>query len=207
MNRVNDIIKELDTQIEPLREQKIKALKYFDLTDELKNLDISLITYDIEHLNEKYTEDKKKVEELSNELTNISVSYNKYDVEITNLKNNINKINNDINTKQQELIEITTKVEQINGEKNIILERKKYEVDNTKLHNQVLELKEQQLSLNNELDSIKLNIKDIENKLEEENNKKLPYYYWYMIQKILRMTAIESCNYLVMIFLTILILI
>ena len=173
MNRVNDIIKELDTQIEPLREQKIKALKYFDLTDELKNLDISLITYDIEHLNEKYTEDKKKVEELSNELTNISVSYNKYDVEITNLKNNINKINNDINTKQQELIEITTKVEQINGEKNIILERKKYEVDNTKLHNQVLELKEQQLSLNNELDSIKLNIKDIENKLEEENNKKL----------------------------------
>ena len=94
MNRVNDIIKELDTQIEPLREQKIKALKYFDLTDELKNLDISLITYDIEHLNEKYTEDKKKVEELSNELTNISVSYNKYDVEITNLKNNINKINN-----------------------------------------------------------------------------------------------------------------
>ncbi len=173
MNRVNDIIKELDTQIEPLREQKIKALKYFDLTDELKTLDISLITYDIEHLNEKYTEDKKKVEELSNELTNISVSYNKYDVEITNLKNNINKINNDINTKQQELIEITTKVEQINGEKNIILERKKYEVDNTKLHNQVLELKEQQLSLNNELDSIKLSIKDIENKLEEENNKKL----------------------------------
>ncbi len=173
MNRVNDIIKELDTQIEPLREQKIKALKYFDLTDELKTLDISLITYDIEHLNEKYTEDKKKVEELSNELTNISVSYNKYDVEITNLKNNINKISKDINTKQQELIEITTKVEQINGEKNIILERKKYEVDNTKLHNQVLELKEQQLSLNNELDSIKLSIKDIENKLEEENNKKL----------------------------------
>lgn len=37
MERVNDIIKELEVQVEPLREQKIKALKYFDLTNELKN--------------------------------------------------------------------------------------------------------------------------------------------------------------------------
>ena len=30
MDRVNDIVKELEVQVEPLREQKIKALKYFD---------------------------------------------------------------------------------------------------------------------------------------------------------------------------------
>ena len=38
MNRVTDIIKELEVQVEPLREQKIKALEYLGLNDELKDL-------------------------------------------------------------------------------------------------------------------------------------------------------------------------
>ena len=66
---------------------------------------------------------------------------------------NINKLNNEISRKQQELIDITTKVEKINSQKEIIIERKKYEVDNVKLHNQVLEFKEEQLRINNDIES------------------------------------------------------
>ena len=71
MQRVEDIIKELEIQVEPLREQKIKALKYFDLQDELKDLEISYIAYDIKNINDKFTENKEKIEKLKEEITNI----------------------------------------------------------------------------------------------------------------------------------------
>ena len=173
MNRVNDIIKELEVQVEPLREQKIKALKYFDLSDELKNLEISSIVYDIDNINAKYNANKEKAEALKEEISNIAISNNKYEIKIEEYKNKINKLNTDISNKQQELINITTKVERINSQKEIILERKKYDVDNTKVHNQIIELKEEALKVTNEIDSLKLEATNIENKCKELNSDKV----------------------------------
>ena len=173
MNRVNDIIKELEVQVEPLREQKIKALKYFDLSDELKNLEISSIVYDIDNINAKYNANKEKAEALKEEISNIAISNNKYEIKIEEYKNKINKLNTDISNKQQELINITTKVERINSQKEIILERKKYDVDNTKVHNQIIELKEEVLKVTNEIDSLKLEATNIENKCKELNSDKV----------------------------------
>ena len=173
MNRVNDIIKELEVQVEPLREQKIKALKYFDLSDELKNLEISSIVYDIDNINAKYNANKEKAEALKEEISNIAISNNKYEIKIEEYKNKINKLNTDISNKQQELINITTKVERINSQKEIILERKKYDVDNTKVHNQIIELKEEVLKVTNEIDSLKLEAANIENKCKELNSDKV----------------------------------
>ena len=172
MDRVNDIIKELEVQVEPLREQKIKALKYFDLSDELKNLEISYITNEIETINEKYTNNKNRIEELKNEITNITLSNNKFEIKIEEYKNNINKLNLLISNKQQELMDITTKSEKINSQKEIILERKKYEVDNVKLHNQVIELKEQELKLQNDIEALKLNISNLVNNYNNLNTNK-----------------------------------
>ena len=167
MQRVQDIINELEVQIEPLKEQKEKALKYFDMQEELKELEISSITNDIKVINEKYLSNKKRIEILKEELTNISLNTNKSEIKIEEYRNNINHLNNDISNYQQKLIDISTKVEKINSQKEIIIERKKYEVDNVKLHNQVLELKEQQLKINNDISDLNLVINDL-----KEKNKK-----------------------------------
>lgn len=172
MNRINDIIKELEVQVEPLRQQKIKALKYFDLSEELRNSEVALITNDIEKINEKYITSKKRVELLTNEINDISVTNNKYEAKIEMLKNELNKINIEINSKQQYLIDLTAKVERINSQKEILLERKKYEVDNAKLHNQILELQEEILKTNNEIDKIKLVIDNLTNKYNGLDNDK-----------------------------------
>ena len=167
MQRVEDIIKELEIQVEPLREQKIKALKYFDLQDELKDLEISYIAYDIKNINDKFTENKKNIEKLKEEITNISLSSNKSEIKIEEYKSEVNKLTNEISSKQQELLDLSTNVEKINSKKEIIIERKKYEVDNSKLHNQILELKEQKLQLNNNISEIKLAIDNLSSKKEE----------------------------------------
>ena len=73
MSRINDIISELETQIEPLREQKIKTIEYLDLNDELRELEISLITHDITEINSKYQSDKDKIDNLNKEKIKIFI--------------------------------------------------------------------------------------------------------------------------------------
>ena len=173
MNRVNDIIKELEVQIEPLKEQKHKALEYLSLTDELKDLEVALITSDITNINKTYQENKEKIEILNNEINDIKVNNNDIEVKIEQYKTNINKLDDEIKNKQHELLEKTSEVEKINSQKEIILERKKYELDNNKLHNNLIELKEQELKLQNEINLINLEVTNKQNelnKLTEEKN-------------------------------------
>ena len=63
---------------------------------------------------------------------------------------------------------MTSNVEKINAKKQIILERKKYEVEDTKLHDSLISLKEEELNLNNTIDNYKNEIL-----IKEEENKNL----------------------------------
>lgn len=172
MNRVSDIIKELEVQIEPLKEQKHKALEYLNLADELKDIEVALITSDITNINKTYHENKEKIEKLQNEINDIKVTNNDTEVKIEQYKNNINNLEIELKEKQQELLNKTSEVEKINSQKEIILERKKYELDNNKLHNNLIELKETELKLQNEINSLKIDITNKQNELNNLNDEK-----------------------------------
>lgn len=172
MKRVEDIVKELEIQVEPLRIQKQKALEYFDLSDRLKNLEVALVTEDITNLNRKYQENKERVNALNIELAGISTHNTKFETQIVEYKQKEEEIANKVNSLQKSLLEITTKAEKINSQKEILLERKKYEVDDVKLHNTVLELKEDELKYSNELKSYELEIENILRELENYRVKK-----------------------------------
>ncbi len=172
MKRVEDIVKELEIQVEPLREQKQKALEYIDLSDKLKNLEVALVTEDITNLNEKYQSNKERVNALTLELASISTHNSKFEAQIVEFKQKEQEIVDKVNALQKSLLEITTKAEKINSQKEILLERKKYEVDDTKLHNTILELKEAELKYENELKSYELEIENIIRELESYRSKK-----------------------------------
>lgn len=164
MNRVGDIIKELEIQVEPLHEQKRRAMEYIELAENLKQLEVALITNDITTINDKYQENKKRIDILNDELANISTNNTKFEVQIEEYKINQQNILNKIATAQKELLSLTEKVEKINSQKEILLERKKYEVDDIKLHNNLLELKELELTYQRELSAYQ---NDIDNILKE----------------------------------------
>ena len=168
MNRINDIIKELETQIEPLREQKIKAEEYLNLSEELKELEISLIASDITNINYKYQENKKKIEELEKEIINLNTNNSSNEAKSSSYKLQISELDKKIHTLQTELLDMTSNVEKINAKKQIILERKKYEVEDIKLHNSLINLKEEELNLNNNI-----NIYNNEINLKEEELKNI----------------------------------
>ncbi|MBP3461513.1 MAG: AAA family ATPase [Bacilli bacterium] len=187
MNRVNDIINELKNQVEPLKEQRDKAIIYLEKSGELESVEVALITKDITDINDKYVEFKSRIESLNKEIIEISVTNNKSEAKIEEYKLNLSKLEEQINKLNNELLEKTTLVEKLNSEKTILLERKKYDVEDTKLHNNILELKEKELEFTNninqiqseldikleELNKIEENLKQQEKIIEEEKTKKI----------------------------------
>ena len=171
MQRVNDIISELEIQVEHLKEQKEKAIEYGMLKDELSNIEIALVANDITNINYKYQDKKEIVEKLNNELIELSNKNRGNDVTIEQNRVEITKLENKIKEKQNELLNVTAEVEKINGQKQIILERKKYQVDDIKLHNNILELKENLLKIDTEINSVNNEIKLFNEELSQCNSK------------------------------------
>jgi len=178
MSRVSDIISELEIQVNPLKEQKEKAVKFNILNSELEKIEVALITSEITSMNFKYQEDKLKIEKISNEIIEVNTSNSANEAKIEDYKLSINKLNISINDYQKKLIEQTSLVEKINSRKSILLERQKYNVVDTKLHNNIIDLKEQTLKLNAEIKSIKDEIITKEEELKEiiEDYKKYEEY-------------------------------
>lgn len=171
MNRINDIINELEDRIEPLREQKEKAIKYKDLNIELENIEIALISEDITNLNFDYQNNKNKIETLKLEISKLATDNSTHEVKIEEYKKKIIDLDNEIKKYQDYLIKLTTDVEKINSRKAIILERQKYNVQDSKVHENLVLLKEKELKLTTELNDIKNQNSLIENELIELSKK------------------------------------
>lgn len=166
LERVNDIIAELEIQVEPLREQSIKAEEYLKIKNELKNIEVALLSSEITTINEEYQLTKEKIEKLNNEIMNLGVQSNKSDTELLDLKNNLSKIELTIKELNNRLLSLTKEEEKINGEKNILKERQKYDVSNSKVHENISSLKEEKLKKENIIHLDKIDLDTLQNELE-----------------------------------------
>lgn len=166
MNRVEDIINELEHQVVPLKEQKEKALIYQEKASELENIEISLITTDITNINYTYQENKKTIENLNLELIELGINSNSNETKIETIHKNILEFDKNISELQKQLLNQNTLVEQINSEKKILVERKKYEVEDKVLHNRALDLKETSKKLDSDIYTLNLEISNLDETLK-----------------------------------------
>ena len=178
MSRVDDIINELKVRVEPLQEEKEKAIKYNDFNDELKSIEIALIADDITNLNFNYQQTKTKIDILQLEISKLSTNNTVGEAKILQYKKNIQELESKIRASQEELVTLTSDVEKINSRKAIILERQKYTVEDSKIHENLIALKEKEFKINSEINNVKNEIKNseasiilISQKLEAETSK------------------------------------
>ena len=167
LTRVKDIIKELEEQIEPLKIQSEQASKYLKIKENLEQIEIALIANDLEKLNVLYHEQTKQIEDLTNEIIEKTTNITNDDIELEKKKQELEKITTNLTSLQQNLLILTKEEEKLNGEKNIIKERSKYDAEDVKVHENLTNLKEQKLSLNNKLLSIKTDLTILDNKIKE----------------------------------------
>jgi len=166
LSKIDLIIEELMVSLEPLRKQAEKAKKYETFKSELETIEISLLINDITALNEEYESLRGKSNELKQQIDGIESVNTKEDAKSEKLKLELMHIEQEIGTKSSRLIEMADAISNLEAQKQVITERKKYEVDDVKLAANVLSLKENILELENNLKSLKTEIDDGSKKLQ-----------------------------------------
>ena len=173
LNRVNDIILELTTNIVPLEEASKKAKKYIDVKNRLSNIEVALLAKMITDLNFIYQEDKKKVKDLEDEIASLSSNSSSYDVDILKYKDKLKIIRDEISNKHSLILELSKKEEEINSDIKLLQERNKYKDEKSKILNNIILLKEELLNIENSLNNFRNDIVVYSKKLEvTENNIK-----------------------------------
>ena len=165
MERVDDIIAELEIQVEPLKEQSKKASEYLDLKGKLENIEVALLASEITTINVEIEKSKERINTLNSEIMNLNVLGNKSDTEFLNYKNDLFKIEEEMRTVNVNLLNLTKEEEKVNGELKILKERSKYDSSNDKVHQNLSMLKEEKLRIEN-------NIHLLDSELDDLNNDK-----------------------------------
>lgn len=171
--RINDIILELTSRLEPLKIAKEKALEYKEVNGKLENLEISLITEEITNINFEYQSSKDKVDILSQEVIKLMTSGNQNEAKIEKYKNDIASLDEQIKIMQNKILELTTLSERLNSQKNLINERQKNKVEDARLHDNILNLKEKQLNTENNISMQMNEITDLKNDIENLDKNKI----------------------------------
>ena len=162
LDRVNDIINELEERIEPLKEQAAKAKEYLENKNGLEKIEVALIAYEIDHLNMEYQSSKEKIEVLNNEIVTLSSNSSSQDANLDKEKINLLHLEEKINELNSRLLFLTKEEEKINGEKKMLNERSKYDASDLKVHENISMLKEDELKTKSDISLIEKEI-EIEN--------------------------------------------
>ena len=188
--RVNLLIDELLTTLEPLKQQSIVAQKYLDYKESLEQIEIALLANDITQINVEYNEIKEKVKQLTTDIEGMEFDNSSGNSKIDQLKLESLKLDDEIEKKNAEVLKIINEISDLQSKKQITIERKKYEVDDTKLQNNIIALKEEILGINNNVEGLnkdlamlegdintknlqELELSKVKDKLEDERNRKV----------------------------------
>ena len=131
--RINDILKELEDRLNPLKEARDKALEYNEVTKKLENLEIALITEDITNINFDYQSSKDQIDSLNEEVLRLMTTGNQSEAKIEKYRTSIASLDEQIKVMQDKILELTTLAERLNSKKILIQERQKNKTDDSKL--------------------------------------------------------------------------
>lgn len=171
LEKVSLVIDELEANVEPLKKQAEDAKKYLELKEELEGIEVSLIASDIKSINDEYASAKKKAEDLKSEILDFDSKGSKDTSEIESLKLQSIKLDEEISSLNEELIKVNENISATQTRKQVIMERKKYEVSDQKLESNILLLKEREVELKKEINSLDLKIEELNSSLGVSEKK------------------------------------
>ena len=157
--RINDILSEIETNIEPLKVQSEKAKKYLNLREELKNIEIGLFLYNIE----KY---KKELEDIVNDEEIYKTQCNDEEGRLERikalkeeLKSEIDNITESIEEMSNLGFESKKEIEMLNSDINV----SKTRIENNKQNKERFE---------KEIEELDSRIKELEDEKKQKEEKK-----------------------------------
>ncbi|MUG87682.1 chromosome segregation protein SMC [Paenibacillus timonensis] len=144
--RINDLVVELEDQIEPLREQSEKAIKYKELREQLKNKEISLYVHQIEQIHASWSEANAKLAKLQEEQLALSTVVSAHDAKLESDRLALRQVEDQIELLQGQLLEYSESYEKSEGYGEVLKERAKNLTQNREQLRQSLEVSEERFA-------------------------------------------------------------
>ncbi len=166
LERLEDIILELEKQVTPLKEQSEKAKIYLENKKALEVLEVSLLAYDIYNLNSELKLLDTEKEEIKKEATLLSSKNSISSSEILKEKGSLLELEKDLDFTQNELLRATEEVTRLDGELQVLrMMRKektkdKREEEARSLHTKQGELRKNLSNIKNSLLNLQVKGKD-----------------------------------------------
>ena len=157
--RINDILAEIETNIEPLKTQSEKAKKYLNLREELKSIEIGLFLYNIQKY-KKDLEDIVKEDEI-------------YQTQCKDEEGRLERIKQLKEELKIQIDEITNQIENISNlgfesQKEIEMLNSDINVANTRINNN----KENKIRYEKEIEELQVRIQELQEEVKQKEEKK-----------------------------------
>ncbi|MGL4374745.1 MAG: chromosome segregation protein SMC, partial [Turicibacter sp.] len=153
LDRVQDIIYELEDQVEPLRRQAEKAQKYVEFKKELDESEISVLAYDVKNLNDQLVNSKKNRKEIEFENLSLNAKISNDERKMDALKKEHQTQEQHVEKLQNDLVEAAELIQMLQGKRDVLKERHKNAISNKD------ELAEQQAFLEKNIDQTSAELK------------------------------------------------
>ena len=177
--RINDILSEIESNLEPLQQQAEKAKKYLNLKEELKNIEVGLFLYNIEKLKKSLEDFTENVDIMNSTLNQEEGKLEKIKILKEELKDSIDEITTKIEEMQNLGFESEKEIEKLNSNINVAETKILNNIENTKQYQEeIVELEEKIETLKQEIkqkqskkDNLKQNKEQFENELKEKEEE------------------------------------
>lgn len=133
LHRINDIIYELEQQIEPLKEQANTAKKYLEQKEILKKHEISLLIAEIEQYHEKWQTLLQSIEQSKHEEIQLKTTIQQSEANLEKKRKYVQDLDETIAKLQENLLDHTKELEQLEGKKQVLHERSKHFAKNKQM--------------------------------------------------------------------------
>jgi chromosome segregation protein len=141
LNRVHDILHELEGQVEPLKIQASMAREFLEKKDELEKYEVALTVFEIEELHLSWQTLTKQFEQHQNDEAKLSTELQSKDMKTHEIRNQIGLLDSNISELQTILLRSSEELEKLEGRKEVLKERKKNASQNrSQLEKNILEL-------------------------------------------------------------------
>lgn len=126
LDRVLDILKELDSRIGPLEQRAKAAKEHAVLTKEAETADIMLLNYDAQQLRRELQIKAEKVQQFEQEKSIVEAEANQLDQSIGEQKTKLAALDEVLEKLQQQLVHSSSEVEKWEGRRLLFVEKERH---------------------------------------------------------------------------------
>ena len=125
LNRVTDIIHELEGQVEPLKIQASIAKDYLQQKEELEQIEVALTAFEIEDLHGRWEQLSRQLEQHKEDEIKQSAVLQKKEAEIEKMRDQLAALDESVSDLQNVLLHASEELEKLEGRREVLKERKK----------------------------------------------------------------------------------